>query len=335
MATEADNIGVLYEIHTIAMNFYRNYLHSAKAKTAWQYLQGRGFTKKTIREFALGAASDQWDGLYRYLKRKGFSDDDLLDSGLVANSKNGRYYDRFRSRIMFPICNIAGQVIGFTGRLYEETDGQPKYLNSSETAIFKKRDHLYGLHLAAQWCCNVLILVEGTMDVIMLNQARFCNVAAPLGTALTEEQLQLISQHTKELIICFDGDTVGMAATRKALSMATNIGLNVRAVTLPYGKDPMELIQKQGADNFSDLLLSAHKPIAYEIAAAEQACPITDDESLIRYLQTAAQILAKETSALVVDVHAGTIARKYGISKDVMLSEIKSYRRKFNEKKDS
>lgn len=330
---EADNMKVLYEIHKEAAEFYQNYLQSANAEAARQYLRGRQIMNETIREFSLGASSTHWDDLYRHLTEKGFSNDDLLESGLIGKNKNGKYYDRFRSRIMFPICNASGRVVGFTGRLYETVEGA-KYLNSPESAIFKKREALYGFHLSAQWSRNVLILVEGTLDVIALRQAGFCNVAAPLGTALTEEQMAMIARHTKDLIVCFDGDAAGATATRKALDMATNAGLKVRAVTLPKGSDPMEFVQTYGTGAFSDLLVSSQIPLAYELSAAERTCDVTNDESLIQFLQTAAKILAKAESRVAVDVHAGSIAQKYGISKDVMLAEIRRYRRKFKKERD-
>lgn len=324
---EADNMKVLYEIHKEAAEFYQNYLQSANAEAARQYLRGRQIMNETIREFSIGASSAHWDDLYRYLTKKGFSHDDLLESGLIGKNKNGKYYDRFRSRIMFPICNASGRVVGFTGRLYETVEGA-KYLNSPESSIFKKRETLYGFHLSAQWSQNVLILVEGTLDVIALRQAGFCNAVAPLGTALTEEQMAILAQHTKDLIVCFDGDDAGKTATRKAMALAANAGLKVRAVTLPKGRDPMEFVQTYGTGAFSDLLVTSQIPLAYELSAAEKACDITNDESLIQFLQTAAKILAKAESRVAVDVHAGSIAQKYGISKDVMLSEINRYRRK-------
>lgn len=324
---ETDNMKVLYEIHNVAVEFYRNYLQSTHAETARQYLRGRQIMKETIQEFSIGASSAHWDDLYRYLTKKGFSHDDLLESGLIGKNKNGKYYDRFRSRIMFPICDVTGRVIGFTGRLYEDVEGGPKYLNSPESSIFKKRETLYGFHLSAQWSQNVLILVEGTLDVIALRQAGFCNAVAPLGTALTEEQMAILAQHTKDLIVCFDGDDAGKTATRKAMALATNVGLKVRAVTLPKGRDPMEFVQTYGTGAFSDLLVTSQIPLAYELSAVEKACDITNDESLIQFLQTAAKILAKAESRVAVDVHAGSIAQKYGISKDVMLSEINRYRR--------
>ena len=325
---ETNNIAVLYEIHNEAAKFYQTYLQSKNAIEARQYLNERKIDEDAIRVFSIGASSSGWDDLYQHLRGKGFSDDDLLESGLIGKSQSGRYYDHFRGRIMFPIHNVFGQVVSFTGRLYQDTDGSPKYLNSPESAIFKKREVLYGLHLSAQWSQNVLILVEGTLDVIALRQAGFCNVAAPLGTALTEEQFTLLAQHTKELIICFDGDEAGERATRRALDMATSAGLKVRAVTLPQWCDPMEFIQKYGAGAFSDLLVASQTPLAYELSAAEKAYIIKNDENLIQFLQTSAKILAKSESRVAVDVHAGSIAQKYGISKDVMLSEINRYRRK-------
>lgn len=172
------------------------------------------------------------------------------------------------------------------------------------------------------------------MDVIALRQAGFCNAVAPLGTALTEEQMALLAQHTKDLIVCFDGDDAGKTATRKAMALATNAGLKVRAVTLPKGRDPMEFVQQYGTGAFSDLLVSSQIPLAYELSAAERTCDVTNDESLIQFLQTAEKILAKAESRVAVDIHAGSISKKYGISKDVMLAEIRRYRRKFKKERD-
>lgn len=326
---ETNNKEVLYEIHNEAVKYYQTYLQSKNAIEARQYLSGRKIDEDAIRVFSIGASSPGWDDLYQHLRGKGFSDDDLLESELIGKSQSGRYYDRFRGRIMFPIHNISGQVVGFTGRLYQDTDGSPKYLNSPESAIFKKRETLYGLHLSAQWSQGVLILVEGTLDVITLRQAGFCNVAAPLGTALTEEQFILLAKYTKELIVCFDGDEAGERATRRALDMATNAGLKVRVITMPQWCDPMEFIQKYGADAFSDLLIESQCRLAYELSVAEKAYTTETDERLIQFLQASAKILAKAESKVEADIHAGSIAQKYGISKDAMLAEINYYRRRF------
>lgn len=336
MVAKVDITDVLYRINEDAADFYQNYLHEQEPKEAWQYLYKRGIERSfSAIAFKIGASSSRMDDLYKHLKAEGFSDRDLLTSGLICKSRKGKYYDRFRNRIMFPICNIAGQVIGFIGRLYKEIDMEAKFLYSRETAIFKKQDNLYGLNVAAQRCHDSLILVEGIMDAIALNQAGFSNVAALLGLKLTEEQVKLISQHTKELVICFDGDEAGIANTRKALDTAAKGGLKVRAVTLPDRTDPAMFVLSYGFGGFFYLISSAQTPLSYLLSMAEKERLIKDDESLVNYLQTAAQILAKEESALAVDVHASAISKKYGVSKDIMLAEVKRYRRKFKKESDN
>ena len=209
----------IYEINREAARYYHSYMMSPEGEVCRNYYVSRGLTPQTIKKFGLGAAPDKWDGLLKHLTAKGFSTQDIYLANLASKSSKGTYFDRFRNRAMFPIINVRGNVVGFSGRRLSENKNEAKYVNTSDTQVYKKSQNLFGINLAKNYCSDSLILVEGNVDVISLHQAGFMNVVAPLGTAFTEEQAQILSRYTNEVIICFDSDEAGQKAVEKAITL--------------------------------------------------------------------------------------------------------------------
>ena len=201
-----------------AARFYYEQLHSSKGQAVLEYMQSRRITPKNATNFGLGAASDEWDGLLTAMRQKGYGDGELLASGLAVRGRNGNLYDKFRSRLIFPVIDVRGDVLAFGGRIVTKDSDAAKYMNTQETAVYSKRRVLYGLNLAKKSKRENIILVEGNIDVVMLHQAGFDNACASMGTALTTEQIKLLSRYTKELVLCYDNDSAGKVATQKAVT---------------------------------------------------------------------------------------------------------------------
>ena len=251
-------------INQEAAKFYQSYLKSTNGKWATDYLSDRGLSSETIENFQLGCAPKDWNALLNYLKTKGYNEYEIEKANLITKSlKNGKYYDRFRNRIMFPIKDIYGNIIAFSSRINPEENDGAKYMNTADTFVYKKRQNLFGIDVAKNYCDKCMLLVEGNMDVISLRQAGFKNVVAPLGTSLTEEQIKLLAKLTKEIVLLFDTDAAGQKATEKAINLFKGSGLSVCVVELPNTKDPDEFIKKNGAEAFKTLLDSATCDIEY------------------------------------------------------------------------
>ena len=323
----------IYDINRETAKFFHNYLMSDDGKWALQYLLGRGLTPKTIRQFGLGAAPDSWDSLINHLKSKGFTISEMISANVVGKSQRGSYYDRFRKRVMFPIINIRGNVVGFSGRAMPGEDKQGgKYVNTSDTPVYKKSENLFGINYAKNNCSNQIILVEGNMDVISLHQAGFNNAVAPLGTAFTPEQVNLIARYTKEIVLMLDADAAGQKAIKRASQLLENSGLNVRVVVIPDGKDPDEFIKKNGPDRFRALLEGAVSDIEYNLLMAANGLLLDTDEGRLKYLNSAAQIIASSPDVMARDIYIGRLSDKYGVSRTALQTKVDEYRRQ-NRKK--
>ncbi len=318
----------IYEINREAARFYHTYLMSPEGKWALDYLTGRGLSISTIKHFGLGAAPDSWDGLINYLKNKGFSVPDMLQANVIGKSQRGSYYDRFRKRVMFPIINIRGKVIGFSGRAMpgeDKTGG--KYVNTSDTPVYKKSENLFGMNYAKNHCDESIILVEGNMDVISLHQAGFQNVVAALGTSFTPEQAKLMSRYTKEVILIMDSDAAGQKAARRASDILQSTGLDIRVVLLPDGKDPDEYIKKNGAARFKALLDGAVSEMEYKLLSAIEGIDISSDDGKLIYLNRAAQIIAESNDVVARDLYIGRLCDKYGVSRAALTDKINGLRK--------
>lgn len=311
----------IYEINKEAAKFYHNVLMSEKGKWALDYLTGRGLTLKTVKHFGLGCAPNEWTALTDYLKSKGFKEWELEQANVVSKSKSGRYFDRFRNRVMFPVIDLRGNFIAFSARANPNEKDTAKYINSSDTPVYKKSRNLFGINFAKNECSERIILVEGNMDVISLQQAGFVNTVAPLGTAFTEEQARLLARYTKEIVVTLDSDAAGQKAVMRALETMKDLGLPIRILVLPECKDPDEYIKKNGAARFKMLLDGAVSEIEYRLYRAADGINIADDDAKIRFLKKSAEILAN-TDRITADLYAGKLSDKYGVSKNTLLTEI-------------
>ncbi len=317
----------LYDINREAARFYHKYLMSPQGKWALDYLTGRGLTVETIRHFGLGAAPDSWDGLLNHLHRCGYSTADLVQADVILKSQRGSYYDRFRKRIMFPIIDIRGRVIAFSGRAMPGDDKKgAKYVNTGDTPIYKKGENLFGINFAKAHCAERLILVEGNMDVVSLHQAGFENTVAALGTAFKPEQAKLISRYTKEIVLTMDGDSAGQSAIRKACEKLQETGLNIRIVTIPDGKDPDDYIKEFGAAKFTALLDSAINEIEFKLFSAAQTVDVESDAGKVQYLSAAAKILAETSDDIARDLYIGRLCDRFGITRTTLENRVNQLR---------
>lgn len=319
----------VYDINRETAKFFHAYLMSEDGKWALDYLLNRGLSIKTIKHFGLGAAPDSWDMLINHLKSKGYTLSQMYTANVVGKSDRGGYYDRFRKRVMFPIINIRGNVVAFSGRAMPENEKKGgKYVNTADTPVFKKSENLFGINFAKNHCSEQLILVEGNLDVISLHQAGFCNVVAPLGTAFTNEQAGLISRYTKEIVLMLDADAAGQKAIKRASSILENSGLSVKVVVIPDGKDPDEYIRKNGADRFRGLLNGAVSDIEYKLLTAANGISLESDDGKIKYLGVAAEIIAETDDVMIRDIYIGRLSEKYGVSRTALTSKVDDLRKK-------
>ncbi len=318
----------VYDINRETARFFHEYLMSPDGKWALDYLVGRGLKISTIRHFGLGAAPDSWDMLTNHLKAKGYSFSDMLAANVIGKSQRGSYYDRFRRRVMFPIIDIRGRVIAFSGRAMPGEDKKSgKYVNTSDTPVYKKSENLFGMNFAKSHCAESVILVEGNMDVISLHQAGFENAVAALGTSFTNEQAKLLSRYTKEIVLTLDADAAGINAAARAGEILKNTGLRVRVVSVPDGKDPDEFIKKHGAAGFRAVLDGAVNEIEYKLLSAVADIDVNTDDGKVKYISRAAEIIAQSDNAIERDVYIGRLSEKYSISRSAVTARVDEIRR--------
>lgn len=319
----------IYSLNVDTAKYFHNSL--MKNKKAMSYFLNRGITEKLIRNFGLGYSNDSWNSLLKYLKTKGYSELDILNAGLIIKSPKGTYYDRFRNRVMFPVFDYRGRLIGFGGRVMDDT--KPKYLNSPETSVFKKGINLYGLNFVVKNLKDdFIIIVEGYMDCIALHQYGITNAAASLGTALTINQAKLIKRYVDKVIIAYDADIAGQMATLRGLEILKQAGLDVRVLTVPEGKDPDEYIRNNGREAFNKLLLNALPLIDYRIKKVREGIDIKNPDNLVQYVEKALQILF-DLDSVERDVYIKKISEETNI-KDQALYDMFNNKMQNNVKKD-
>ena len=309
----------LYEINReAAAFFYRAF--SKNPNPALEYMAKRGLDAATLRKFGIGYADGEWDSLYRYFMNKGTDQKTLLELGLISFS-NGKYYDKYRGRVIFPIINTRGKVIGFGGRVLG--DGTPKYLNSPESPVFSKKNNLYGLNLTRQDINkeNYVILVEGYMDVISLYQHGIRNVSASLGTALTENQATMMKRYTDNVILSYDADAAGQAAALRGLDILHKSGCRVKVLHVTDGKDPDEFIKKNGREEFLKLVQNAMPFADYKIYLLKQRLNLDTTEGSVEFLQETAKVL-RDLSPVEADIYIRKIAKETKISEGAIRLEI-------------
>lgn len=306
------------EMNREAAKFYHHYLFSPGGRAGLQYFQKRQLTPKTITGFGLGYAPDSWDGLLKHLKTLGYGEDEIVSASLAFRRKSGGCFDAFRNRVMFPIIDVRGAVVGFGGRVLG--DGKPKYLNSPDTPAFKKSRCLFALNFAKK-NPGTLILCEGYMDVIAMHQAGFTNAVATLGTALTQEQARLIARYAGEVVLSYDSDEPGQKATRRAIRLLDEAGLKIRVLKIEDGKDPDEYIKKHGADRFRRMLEKSGGQIQYRLESAKSGYDLSQLDQKAAFLKDAAAILATITSLAEREVYASKLAQELGIAKEALLTD--------------
>ena len=307
-----------------AARFFYEELKAPGGGRAREYLQRRQLSGRTATNFGLGFAPDQWRSLTDAMKAKGFTEQELFDAGLVRN-RNGNIYDTFRDRLMFPVIDVRGNVIGFSGRILG--DGEPKYMNSPETLVFSKSHNLFGLNLAKKSKMGYIILVEGNVDVASLHQAGFDCAVASLGTSLTPEQARLLSRYTNEIVIAYDGDNAGQKAAQRAIGLLEKLDMRVRVLRMEGAKDPDEYIKTFGADAFRNLLEGSENHIEYRLQTVQRKYDLAVDEQKVAYVKEAAGVIAQLPGSVEREVYAMRVAEQAGIPNTAVLDEIKRQRK--------
>ena len=326
----------LWALHKEAARFFHSQLFAPVGEAALRYAYGRGMPKGILIRFGIGYAPDSWTDLTDHLRKKGYTDQELRDSGLVTISrKNGNLFDRFRDRLMFPIIDVRGNVIGFGGRIMNDRDKDAaKYLNSPETLIFNKRKNLFALNLAKKSKLGYLILVEGYMDAIALHQYGFDCAVASLGTALTEDGANLLCRYTDQVVLIYDGDTAGQNATRRAIPILEKAGLQVKVLQMRDAKDPDEFLKKFGADRFKLLLEESANRVEYQLNSIFKKYDLRDDEQKVKYLQECAELICTLSSSVQREVYSGRVADTAKISEDAMRLEVsRAFKRRIQREK--
>ena len=320
----------LWALHKEAARFFHQKLLEPQGANALNYALGRGMPKSTIINFGIGYAPDSWTDLTDALRKKGYTEEELKESGLVmVSQKNGRLFDRFRDRLMFPIIDVRGNVIGFGGRIMKKDDNAAKYLNSPETLIFNKRKNLFGLNIAKKTKLDYMILVEGYMDAIALHQYGFDCAIASLGTSLTEEHAVLLSRYTENVVLIYDGDQAGQRAAQRAIPMLEKAGLSIKVLTLKDAKDPDEYLKKFGADKFKNLLNESSNRVEYQLNAIRKKYDLNADEERVKFIAEAAEFVSTLGNAVQREIYGTRAAETAGISYEAMKIEVgKAYKRR-------
>ena len=310
----------LQEINKQAARAFHKWLYAKEGAEGLAYLQKRGLSKATLTNFGLGFAPNSWDALINELAKQGYDKRDLLDAGLAVSNKDGRIYDRFRNRVMFPIIDVRGNVIGFGGRVMD--DSTPKYLNSPDTPVYNKSRNVFALNIAKKSKAGRVILTEGYMDTIALHQAGFDSAVASLGTSLTEEHAQLLSRYFKDAVLSYDSDKAGVAAAQRAIPLLEKAGLKVKVLRMTGAKDPDEFIKNFGREAFGRLLDQSENQVDYRLAQIEKKYVLADDAQKVAFLQEAAQLIAALSSPVEREIYGGHAAQTAGVTPEAMAQEV-------------
>lgn len=310
----------LYEINRETARFFLNNL--TRNEKALSYLYKRNISDKLIKQFGLGYSLDSWDSLYKHLSSKGYQNEEMETLGLIGKRSNSEgYYDKFRNRIMYPIIDTRSRVIGFGGRVLDDT--MPKYLNSKETPIFNKGNHLYGLNLLNKFSDRKrIVLVEGYMDVIALFSNKINYGVASLGTALTQNQAKLLKRYGENVYICFDSDLAGINATNKAIEILIREEINPKIITLPGYKDPDDYLRVKGLDAFESRINQALNQVDFKILINKQKYNINESEGKIKFTIEIAKVIKALKSPIEKDVYIDKISKEIGISREAIEKEV-------------
>ena len=315
----------VYKVNEFTAQFYHENLYKPEAKIAQEYIKKRKLTNNTLKSFRIGF-SGKFDELYRELKKQGFEDTEILESGLVNKNDNGKYIDRYRNRLMFPICDARGRVIAFGGRVLD--DSKPKYINSPENVVYSKGRNLFGLNVAKKGDTKKLLIVEGYMDVISLHQRGITNVVAPLGTALTQQQGWLLRKNAEQIILSFDSDEAGLTAKIRALDILQNMGCDIRILQMEGAKDPDEYIIKYGNVRFKALIEKAISVVEFKVKVLKKDIDLENVNDKIKFLNEIAKLMSKIDNTIEREVYIEKIAKEYDISKEAIYAEVNKLTRK-------
>ena len=308
------------EMNREAANFYYLQLVKGRDKRGLAYFSQRKLSPATIRKYGLGFAPDEWHLLRDHLKSKGYSEDEMVTAGLCRRSEKGAVYDYFRNRVMFPIVDLRGSVIAFGGRVLD--DSKPKYLNTNDTPVFNKGRNLFSLNFAKNAASTTFLLAEGYMDVISINQAGFENVVATLGTAITPEQARLIAQYAKEVVISYDSDGAGQAATQRALGHFADVGLPTRILKMEGAKDPDEFIKKFGPERFRMLIERADDATLFQLTKCKNGLDVDTEIGKTEYLRRAVKVLAEISNPLQREVYISKISHDTGVRAETLQLQV-------------
>lgn len=314
-----------FEANREAAKFFYSRLISEEGAPAREYLKKRRLTDETVKHFGLGYAPDRWDSLLKYLRSKGYRDDELVSFDLARKTSRGGTIDAFRNRLMFPIIDLRGNVIAFGGRVLD--DSKPKYLNTSDTVVYKKSQGVYALNFAKNNNDGKLILCEGYMDVIAMHQAGFTNAVAGLGTAFTQEQISLLSRYCTELTLCFDSDEAGVKATNRALKMLEHAPMKLRVMHLDGGKDPDEIIKTQGKERMDQIIGSAMNDTEFALDRIRKKYDTATEDGKLNFMNEAVEVLAEIGNEIERDLYTSRLASETGVEKQALEAQIAKSRK--------
>ena len=323
---EDDKVGRLRSrvlgINRAAARFFYEQLNAdtEEAKAARAYWRGRGLSDSTIRRFGLGYAPNDFSAMRRHLRGLGFSEEEMLASGIVKRSEKGNVYDAFRGRVMTPIFDLRGNVIAFGGRVLG--DEKPKYINSPETLVYKKSKAMFALNIAKKEPSRRYILCEGYMDVISLHQAGFNTAVAACGTALTPDQVRMLGEYADEVVLCYDSDEAGQKATARSLGLFAESPVKVSVLNIPGAKDPDEFIKKYGKERFESLLNGTANAIEYKLAKVREKYDLGRPADRVEYIKDAIKLLAGKVTPTERDVYAGRLAEETDVAKSAVLAQL-------------
>ena len=309
----------VYKINEETARFYHDNLYKPTAKEAQNYVKERKLNNATLKNFLIGY-SGTYNELYNHLKSKGFSDNEILASSLVNKNDRGQFIDRFRRRLMIPILDVRGKVIAFGGRVLDNS--LPKYINSPENIVYSKGRNLFGLNVAKKGDLKKVVIVEGYMDAISLYQRGITNVVASLGTALTESQGRLLRKYAEQIIISYDSDSAGQAATLRGLEILRNLGCDVRILQMEGAKDPDEYVIKYGTGRFNLLIDNAISLVEFKVKVLKNKFDLDNTNDKIKFLQEIAKVLSEVDSQIELEIYVEKIANEYSISKEAIYSEV-------------
>lgn len=309
----------VYQVNEFAAEYYHQKLYLPESKIAQEYVKRRKLSNETLKAFKIGF-SGKFDELYRQLVKQGFEEREILESGLVNKNDQGKFIDRYRNRLMFPICDVRGKVIAFGGRVLD--DSKPKYINSPENVVYSKGRHLFGLNVAKKGDIKRLLIVEGYMDVISLHQRGVTNVVAALGTALTQQQGWLLRKSSEQIILGFDSDGAGQTAINRSIEILQNMGCDMRILQMEGAKDPDEFIIKYGNARFQNLMDKALSLIEFKVKQLKQNLNLENTIDKIKFLNEIAKIISKIDNSMEREVYIENIAKTYEVSKEAIYAEV-------------